>query len=82
MLKRVDVAVYNAFTDAKDGKFTAWHPGARPEAKMASAGRWTTTTSRSITPEMKAAVDKAKADIISGAVKVHDYTADNACPKS
>ena len=34
-----------------------------------------------ITDEMKAAVEKAKADIISGAVKVHDYMSDNSCPK-
>ncbi|MGO7830411.1 BMP family ABC transporter substrate-binding protein, partial [Rhizobium johnstonii] len=34
-----------------------------------------------ITPEMQAAVYKAKADIISGTIKVHDYTSDNACPK-
>ncbi len=34
-----------------------------------------------ITPEMTAAVDKAKADIIAGTVKVHDYMADNSCPK-
>ena len=35
-----------------------------------------------VTPEITAAVDKAKADIIGGTVKVHDYTTDNACPKS
>ena len=29
MLKRVDVAVYTAFKDAKDGKFTRRRPGAR-----------------------------------------------------
>jgi basic membrane protein A len=33
-----------------------------------------------VTPEMKAAVDKAKADIIAGTTKVHDYMSDNACP--
>ena len=33
-----------------------------------------------ITPEMKAAVEKAEADIKSGTVKVHDYMADSACP--
>lgn len=30
---------------------------------------------------MTAAVDKAKADIIAGTIKVHDYMADNSCPK-
>ncbi len=33
-----------------------------------------------VTAEMQAAAEKAKADIISGAIKVHDYTADNTCP--
>lgn len=33
-----------------------------------------------VTDEMKAAVEKAKADIIAGKIQVHDYTTDNACP--
>ncbi|TIT93809.1 MAG: BMP family ABC transporter substrate-binding protein, partial [Mesorhizobium sp.] len=33
-----------------------------------------------VTDEMKAAVEKAKADIIAGKVQVHDYTTDNNCP--
>jgi basic membrane protein A len=33
-----------------------------------------------ITPEMKAAVDKAEADIKAGTIQVHDYMADSACP--
>jgi basic membrane protein A len=33
-----------------------------------------------VTAEMKAAVDKAAADIASGALVVHDYTTDNTCP--
>jgi len=33
-----------------------------------------------ITPEMKAAADKAAADIKSGAIKVHDYMSDSKCP--
>ena len=32
-----------------------------------------------ITPEMKAKVDAAKADIISGKITVHDYMSNNAC---
>jgi basic membrane protein A len=32
-----------------------------------------------ITPEMRAAVEKAAADIKSGAVTVHDYMANNQC---
>ena len=33
-----------------------------------------------ITPEMLAAVEKAKADIIAGTIQVHDYMSDEACP--
>jgi basic membrane protein A len=33
-----------------------------------------------ITDDMKAKVDAAKADIVSGKVAVHDYMSDNACP--
>jgi basic membrane protein A and related proteins len=29
---------------------------------------------------MKAKVEAAKADIVSGKVEVHDYMSDNACP--
>ena len=32
-----------------------------------------------ITPEMKAKVDQAKADIVSGKIVVHDYMSNNAC---
>ena len=31
---------------------------------------------------MQAAVDEAKAKIIAGEIKVHDYTTDGACPVS
>jgi basic membrane protein A len=33
-----------------------------------------------VSPEMKAAVDKAAEDIKSGALAVHDYMADSTCP--
>jgi len=33
-----------------------------------------------ITPEMKAAADKAAEGIKSGAIKVHDYMSDSKCP--
>ena len=32
-----------------------------------------------VTPEMKAKVDAAKADIIAGKITVHDYMSNNAC---
>ncbi|MGL4974735.1 MAG: BMP family ABC transporter substrate-binding protein, partial [Bosea sp. (in: a-proteobacteria)] len=33
-----------------------------------------------ITADMKAAVDKARADIVAGTTKVHDYMSDQKCP--
>ncbi len=79
MLKRVDVATYNAFTDEKNGKFT---PGTivLGLAEEGVGAAFDDNNAKLITPEMKAAVDKATADIISGAVKVHDFREDKACP--
>ena len=80
MVKRVDLAVYNAFKDVKDDKFTAGVQslGVKEDGVAAAIDD---NNKSLITPEMQAAVDKAKADIISGTVKVHDYMADNSCPK-
>lgn len=80
MVKRVDLAVYNAIKDTKDDKFSA----GIVELGVAQDGvGWALDDNNKslITPEIQAAVDKAKADIVSGAVKVHDYMTDNACPK-
>ncbi len=79
MVKRVDVAVYNAFKDAQDGKFT---PGLNNLGlKEDGVGYALDDNNKAlITDEMKAAAEKAKADIISGKLQVHDYMADNACP--
>ena len=79
MLKRVDVAVYNAFMDAKNDKFTA----GINNLGLAEGGVDVALDDNNkplVTPEMLAAVDKAKADIIAGTVKVHDFRTDNACP--
>ena len=79
MLKRVDVAVYNAFNDAKNGKFT---PGMN-NLGLAEGGvdyAMDDNNKDLVTEEMKAAVEKAKADIIAGTIQVHDFRSDNACP--
>lgn len=80
MVKRVDLAVFNAFTDVKGDKFTAGVQslGVKEDGVAAAIDEHNKAL---ITPEMQAAVDKAKADIIAGTIKVHDYTSDNACPK-
>ena len=79
MVKHVDVAVYNAFMDAKNDKFA----GGISAIGLAEGGidyAMDDNNKDLVTPEMKAAAEKAKADIIAGTVKVHDYTSDNNCP--
>ncbi|MET4635707.1 MULTISPECIES: BMP family ABC transporter substrate-binding protein [Kaistia] len=79
MVKRVDVAVHNAYSDVKDGKFTA---GTQALGLKEGGVDWALDDNNKplVTDEMKAAVEKAKADIISGTVKVHDYMTDEKCP--
>ncbi len=79
MMKRVDVAVYNAFNDAKDDK---WSSGVRALGLAEDGVGWALddNNEKLISDAMKAAADKATADIIAGTVVVHDYMADNNCP--
>ena len=77
MMKRVDVAVYDAFKAGTDLK-------AGMQVKDLAAGgvgyALDDNNAALVTPEMKAAVDAAAAKIISGEIKVHDYMSDNTCP--
>ena len=79
MLKRVDVAVYDAFMAAKDDTFK---PGINVLGLKENGVDVAMDDNNAplITPEMKAAIDKARADIIAGTVKVHDYMSDETCP--
>jgi len=79
MLKHVDVATYKSFMDAKNG---AWKPGVevlglKEGGVDYAVDEWNKSI---LTPEVKAAADAAKADIISGKIQVHDYMSDNKCP--
>ena len=79
MLKRVDTAVHGAFTDAKDGKLK----GGINDLGLKEGGvdyALDENNKDLITPEMKAAAEKAKADIIAGTITVHDYMSDDTCP--
>ena len=79
MLKNVNTAIYKSFSDAKAG---TWKPGLFVLGlKEDGVGYALDQYNKDlITPEMKAAADAAKADIISGKIKVHDYMSDNTCP--
>ncbi len=79
MMKRVDVAVYNVMKDGKDGKFQ----GGIKALGLAEDGVGYAMDDNNkplVTDDMKAKVEAAKADIISGKIKVHDYMEDNKCP--
>lgn len=79
MLKRVDVAVFNAFNDAKNDSFT----GGTVVMGVAEDGVGYSLDEHNaplITAEMKAAVEGAKAGIIAGDIVVHDYLTDGTCP--
>jgi basic membrane protein A len=72
-LKRVDRAVYRAFNRAKDG---SWKPGVQ-SLGLAEGGvdyAMDENNAKLVTPEMLARVEAAKAAIITGTLKVTDYT--------
>ncbi len=78
MLKRVDTAVYNAFMDGKNGTFAG---GIHNLGLKEGGVDWALDKDNEalITPQMKAAVEAAKAGIISGQIVVHDYMSNNSC---
>jgi len=79
MLKRVDVAVYNAFMDAKNDSFSyGFNVLGLAEGGVDYA--MDDNNAPLVSDEMKAAVEAAKADIIGGKITVHDYMSDNNCP--
>ena len=74
MVKRVDVAVYNAFKGTKGGTVNVL--GLKEGGVDVALDEH---NAKLVSAEMKAKVDAAKADIIAGKIKVADYMADNAC---
>ncbi len=79
MVKRVDVAAYNAFKTAMDG---TWKPGIQVLGLAESGVDWALDDNNKalISDDMKTKVEQAKADIIAGKIKVHDYMSDSSCP--
>ena len=79
MLKRVDVAAYETFMDAKNDAFTS---GVKILGVAEGGVDWALDDNNKslITADIKAAIDSARADILSGKVKVHDYLTDSNCP--
>jgi basic membrane protein A len=79
MLKRVDVAVYNAFKDAQDGDFATGF-SVLGVAEEGVGYAMDENNAPLVSADMQAAVDAAAAKIASGELAVHDYTADSNCP--
>ncbi len=79
MLKRVDVAVYNAFADGTGGNFTTGFNVLG--LKEGGVGYALDENNESlVSAEMKDAVNAAAEKIKSGELAVHDYMSDSACP--
>jgi basic membrane protein A len=78
MLKRVDLAAYNSFKAAQSN---TWKGGTQVLGLKEGGVDWALDkdNEKLITPEMKAKVDAAKADIVAGKIVVHDYMSNNAC---
>jgi basic membrane protein A len=79
MVKRVDVAVYNAFMDEKNDAFTSGI-NALGLAEGGVDYAMDDNNKSLVSDDMLAAVKEAKEKIISGEIQVHDYTSDDNCP--
>ncbi len=73
MVKRVDVAVYEAFKGVKPGTSALGLKEGGVDVALDEHN------AKLVTADMKKRVDAARADIISGKVKVIDYMANNSC---
>ena len=79
MVKRVDVAAYQHFMDAYEGRFSA----GVVQLGLAEGGvDWAVDEHNRnlVSGEIEAAVTAAKKGIISGAITVHNYEDDQSCP--
>ncbi len=78
MVKKVDVAVDEAFRTAKDG---TWKPGLKVLGLAEGGVGWALDDYNRglISPEIETKLAQAEKDIIAGTIKVADYTANNSC---
>src|SRR5688572_28427242 len=78
MLKRVDVAAYNSFKAMQGG---TWKGDVQVLGLKEGGVDWAFDqyNEKLVTPQMKAKVEAAKADIIAGKITVIDYMSSNAC---
>lgn len=81
MVKRVDVAVQNAFSDELNGN---WSSGVQTLglAEGGVGAAMDEYNAELVTDEMMAKIEELSAKINSGEIQVHDYRSDNSCPVS
>ncbi len=77
MMKRVDNAVYSAFTDGVDME-TGFNVMGLANGGVGYA--LDENNAELVSDEMKMAVDEASAKIAGGELAVHDYMSDDSCP--
>ena len=73
MVKRVDVAVYNAFKGVKPGVVSLGLKEGGVDVAMDEHN------AKLVSADMRKKVEAAKADIVSGKIKVIDFMVNNAC---
>ena len=79
MLKRVDVATYNAMMDVENG---SWTPGIQVLGLADDGVGYAMDENNAdlVSEDMITAVEAAKASIIAGDTEVHNYMSDDSCP--
>ena len=79
MLKRVDVAAYETLKDAQAGNFDT---GVRILGAKEGGVDWALdeNNAKLVSDDMKAAVEAARAKIVAGDIKVHDWFSTESCP--
>ena len=79
MLKRVDNTVYKIFAEAEAGEF---QPGTTVLGVASGDVDYAVDehNESQLDEDIRAAVEKAKGEIVSGDIYVHDYTSDDSCP--
>ncbi|AUC52617.1 MAG: BMP family lipoprotein [Sagittula sp.] len=77
MLKRVDVAVYDAMTAGGDLETGVKTLGLAEDGVGVAMDE---NNAELVSEEMTTAVEEAKAAIIAGETEVHDYSSDDSCP--
>ncbi|MGZ8355848.1 MAG: BMP family lipoprotein [Telluria sp.] len=79
MVKRVDLAIYDSFTQVKNG---TWKAGVTHRGLKEGGVDWVLDKDnrKVVTPAIEKRVNEARTNIINGKIKVVDYRAANRCP--